>query len=341
MRTITFLKRGNNGCTHYRVEIPARFLRKNGFQVNIINSISEIDFLNVKDKIFIFGRACTYSELDAFRKLKQLGAIVVYEIDDDLLELPSWNQASLYFLRVQVVIRDFLREASHVIVTTKNLRQNFLLLNRNISVIDNYIDFDYLSENVAFEILDKENKKIDLSVLRNRFLIFWGGSITHREDLKILEKQLPIFLKKHPEVGLVAVHCLNKKIYNEISNDQLFLIPAVLPDKYLALLNQIPASIGLAPLVNHSFNFCKSRLKIIEYMAAQMAPFASNFGPYAETLNNTPFQNFLCNGQDWLPKLEDIYAHSEFSILKESVLTYAQEHFDIKQSNWITVLSKV
>jgi len=338
MRTVTFLKRGNNGCTHYRVDLPAKFLRKQGFKVDVIDDVSKINFSILSDT-YVFGRSCTYKELEIFRKLKQIGITVIYEIDDNLLDLPSWNQTSTHFLRVQVVIRDFLREANYVIVTTEDLRQSFLTFNKKIVVVDNYIDFDYLDAACTFEIKNKVGETVNVDSLKDRFLLLWAGSVTHHEDLKILGRHLPVFLKKHSNAALVAVHFLNKEIYNAISTEQLFVIPAVLPDKYLALLNKIPAKIGLAPLVEHPFNICKSRLKVIEYASTQLAPLASNFGPYVKCLKQTPFSEFLCNNLDWGAKFEKMYTQTEFSILRESLLSYAQEHFDIKKSNWVQVFS--
>lgn len=340
-REVIFLKKADNACTHYRVTIPAKHLQSLDVRVSLINSVNQIDLSKVQDKIYIFGRSCLYSELDKFREIKKNGGIAVYEIDDDLLDLPFWNPASPFFLKAQVVIRNFLREADHVIVTTEPLKQNCRKFNSNVSIIDNYIDFDYLNELVLPNIINRESGVVSRHALRDRFLLLWGGSITHKVDLKVAQKQLIHFFKKYPEAGLIAIHTLNKEIFHSLDINQLYLIPAVQPSQYLSLLNTLPANIGIAPLANYPFNLCKSRLKIIEYMSAGIVPLASNLEPFSRTLKDSMYKNLLCSDKGWFPKLEDAYNCWEFSIIKDNVKSFARENFDIKKSNWLQVLSSL
>ena len=340
-REVIFLRKNDNACTHYRVIIPAKHLQQKGIKVSLVNSASEIDLSNVQNKIYIFGRSCLYTELDVFREIKKRGGIVVYEIDDDLLDLPSWNPASAFFLKVQVVIRNFLREADLVIVTTEALKNSFRKFNSNISVIDNYIDFEHESLNILPNITNKLSHKVSIDDLTGRFFLLWGGSITHRVDLKILEKPLAVFFKKYPEAGLVAIHTLNRAFFNALRPDQLFLVSAVPPKYYLSLLKLLPANIGVAPLANYPFNLCKSRLKVIEYMAAGLVPLSSKIGAYAQTLGPTVYGSFLCTNDEWLPKLENAHNFWEFKIIRDSVTSYAKRNFDISNSNWEEVLSSL
>jgi len=341
MREVTFLRKSEDACTHYRVNLPAKHLQSNGAKVNLVNSVNEINLSDVRDKIFIFGRSCTYDELNVFREIRKRGGIAVYEIDDDLLELPSWNPASVFFLKVQVVVRNFLREANHIIVTTKGLKENFRQFNSNISIVDNYIDFDYLDEAVSPKIMNKESKPIPLQVLEGKFLLLWGGSVTHKVDLKLLERPLIAFFKKYPETGLVAIHTLNRTIFNALNINQLYLVHAVPSKQYLSLLQKLPANVGLAPLINHPFNLCKSRLKVIEYMTVGKVPLSSRVGPFVKTLGGTMYENFLCSDVEWFNKFEEAYNLWEFNIIRDSISSYAYRNFDIKNSNWIPVLSSL
>ena len=104
MRPIIFLKKGINACTHYRVDIPNNYLKQLKEDISIIKSVDEINLSTIKDQIFIFGRACLKKELEIFREIKRRGGIVIYEVDDDLLDLPYWNPASTFYLKVQVFI---------------------------------------------------------------------------------------------------------------------------------------------------------------------------------------------------------------------------------------------
>jgi len=330
-KEVVFLRKGENACTHYRVDLPVKHLFSLGFKVS---SVDSINLHNVVDKAYIFGRACLYSELNVFRDIKKRGGTVIYEIDDNLLDLPDWNPASAFYLKHQVVIRNFLREADFVIVTNECLKEAYHRYNPNIVIVDNYIDFDYLNQDVEIDLRNKEFKKVSIDILKDRFCLLWGGSTSHKADLKVLERGLIRFLKLHPDMLLIAIHTINKPILNQVSPDQIFLIPAVPPESYLALLHKLPANLGFAPLRNCPFNRCKSRLKAIEYMASGIVPVVSKVQPYLEILEKTLYDSLLVEDSDWFNVLENIYHLWEFSIIKKSISSWAHEHYDIKNSNW-------
>ena len=335
-KSIIFLKKGINACTHYRVDLPSKHLSSLNFNVILKETIKAEDLIDVSESIFVFGRACSYDELNLFREIKQRGAKVVYELDDNLLDLPSSNPATIFYLSKQGYIRSFIREADHVIVTNSSLKKALQNYNQKISCVDNYLDLDYLSIEATPNLFDKHSKKLDFSVFDGRFVILWAGSITHRDDLRMLSKQLLAFLRQHPEALLVAVHSLNKELLVHIPTEQLCLVSAVPPVQYLNLLNQLPADVGLAPLHRHPFNDCKSRLLVIEYMASRIVPLASNLAPYREALENTPFNDLLCLG-NWYEKLERLKNEVDLRILKESLVQFCHDHFTINHSNWSNV----
>jgi len=336
IKSIIFLKKGINACTHYRVDIPAKFLTQLNFNVRIKETIQAEDLNDIDKTIFVFGRAASYDELNLFREIKHRGATVVYELDDNLLDLPSGNPATIFYLSKQGYIRSFIREANHVIVTNEALKKVLQNYNRQISCVDNYLDLDYARIECSPNLFDKHSKRLDASIFDGRFVILWAGSITHRDDLRVLSKPLLAFLHKYPEALLVAVHSLNKELLVHISNEQLCLVSAVPPTQYLNLLSKLSADVGLAPLCRHPFNECKSRLRVIEYMASSIIPLASNLGPYREILEGTPFADLLCS-VGWYEKLEWLKNEVNLEVLKEHLSQFCRERFIIQNSNWADV----
>lgn len=53
---------------------------------------------------------------------------------------------------------------------------------------------------------------------------------------------------------------------------------------YWGKILTLPYARGIAPLINHPFNISKSNIKVMEYLLAGMIPFASNVTPYKEFL---------------------------------------------------------
>lgn len=337
-KPIIFLKKGENACTHYRVDIPVKFLKSLGFNIEVKESIQAEDLNNIAGNIFIFGRAASYAELTLFRELKHRGAITVYELDDNLLDLPAGNPATPHYLSKQGYIRSFIREADHVIVTNRALKKAFQKYNQKISCIDNYLDLDYLTGDCTPNLFNRRSESLDPSIFNDRFVILWAGSATHRDDLRILSRQVLAFLRKYPEALFIAVHSLNKELLMRIPDEQLCLVSAVPSTQYLDLLSILPADVGLAPLKRDSFNECKSRLRVIEYMATRIVPLASNFGPYREVLENTHFKDLLCFG-DWFEKLEWLKNEVNLEVLSGSLVQFCQDHFTIDHSDWSGVLS--
>lgn len=212
-----------------------------------------------------------------FKKSKLLRIKVIYEIDDDLLNIDKSHKAYNYYSKKQPCIRYLIKNANIVTVSTENLKNKLCGLNNNIFVVPNVLTDDW---NV------KVNKRSHSSDI---IKIGYMGTHSHKEDLKLI-KDVIIHLKEY------FLNKKNKKIIFELIGgtvDKLdwadkLPIPkdsTLYPD-FVKFLKQTDWDIAIAPLEDNNINSSKSPLKYIEYSGLGVPGVYSDIGPYKECIRD-------------------------------------------------------
>ncbi|MBK7104469.1 MAG: glycosyltransferase [Ignavibacteriae bacterium] len=334
---ILALVNNSGAVADIRLNSPLTFLRKNGFvDFEIVDITKEKEYkIKFVPDIVIIQRINNLIYLDFIRLLKSKGAKIIYEIDDNLLEVPERNPAySLYSDPVnRRGLLEFIWLSDHVTVSTQNLKNYFSTYNENISVIPNQID-----ENI---FIPPKIAKANYDEIR----IGFAGTITHQEDF---EQVIPALLqlKKYYEkkIKLVFINMLPVEF---ISYKEVEFIPgaASLKDFY-ELLKHANLDIGLAPLSFNKFNMAKSDIKFLEYGFSGIAGVYSNFGPYKRSVKN--LENGILvnleNSNGWFNKLSYLVENpSEIDRIKNNVFNYVNQNRTINKNykNWLNVFNKV
>jgi tol-pal system protein YbgF len=132
-----------------------------------------------------------------------------------------------------------------VTVSTKYLEKKYKKYNDNVVTLENSMDL---------ERWDKPKKPNNTGFLR----IGWAGSLTHYDDIKMVEKPLKRIMDEFPNVQLVLVGDSRFKDLFEGYNVEVMLgVPIDFwPDK----LNGLQLDIGIAPLIDNDFNRAKDVL---------------------------------------------------------------------------------
>ena len=227
--------------------------------------------------IVIFQRFSSPQHLELMALCHSLGKRVVFETDDDLLNLPPTNPHHAEFQRadVRAHIESLAAGADMVTVSTPQLAAELATLNRQISVLPNTLP-DHLFPPVP----DVLAQHCDGPVV-----IGYAGTSTHQADLSPIVPALKRLLDEFPEkVLLVFMGCAPADL-NGLPG--VTIVPET-PD-YAAFVTALRTSgmhIGLAPLVDHAFNHSKSAIKWMEYAACGIVPVCSNLGPYRDTVRN-------------------------------------------------------
>jgi len=141
-----------------------------------------------------------------------------------------------------------------VTVTSQPLYDECIEYNKNVIIIPNDIDMD---------LWDYPQYSNDSSMMR----IGWAGSITHRNDLKMIMPSVRNVLLARKDVKFI--YCgdpFPKEFLTDINPMQHEYVTGV-NDKYMwpRLAHTMQLDIGLAPLEPTHFNKCRSYLKWMEY----------------------------------------------------------------------------
>lgn len=308
----------------YRIHAPMVHLARNNpknVHITVAGSIGE-DHIGVYD-VAILQRQYKLDVFNYILQMKKNGTKLIYEIDDDLFHVPKWNPASriLSKKKVQDGIKYFVSEVDAMFVTTEELKSVYSNYCKNIYVLPNSIDFDF--------IFPVENPRQYTS----KPVVCWQGSMTHERDLAIAKKG---FMRLAQDKDLLLkMWCGMDKVTKKPNFD----IPGALTiqltpfEGFFQMFGQLGTYIGLAPLAANQFNKSKSNLKFLEYTAYNAVTVASNFGPYKETIEDGVTGILVSNNDDWYNRVRELLDNKD---LYNSILTNAQklvkDKFDIKKN---------
>lgn len=194
----------------------------------------------------------------------------VYELDDDLLNVPESNPAHEFFGNpsIQSNMKLCASKASLVTVSTEPLRQQMLKFNPNVKVVPNFIDQDVLS------IQPKRND--------GRVVIGWCGSPTHSADFAPMGEELGMLMSMNPQTRFMTI---GANYSHGLPIDRVRAIPWIGTTR--KVYKQVAGfDIGIAPLTPSAFNDSKSYIKALEYAALGIPCVASNTGPYPDFIEH-------------------------------------------------------
>jgi glycosyltransferase involved in cell wall biosynthesis/predicted SAM-dependent methyltransferase len=293
-------------CSYIRLLMP---LMSHGIQ-----SQFEVRFASLKsafsvpaDVVLINRVPCEdASELKEFlTHLRQSHAKLIYDIDDQLLELPlDHPEADIYKNRQAVVLR-LLSEADLTCTSTALLSKAFNHLYKQNAVYENYVSLQTRESGSDYcQPRDSTNKK---------FNILYMGTMTHGADLNLVLGAL-------------------RKLYSEGKEFELYLIgiTETVPEHDWIKVIHPPASansypkfmrwlrnlhvfdLGIAPLESTPFNRCKSAIKYWDYTSLGIPTLASNVEAYSNIIADGDGGYLTCNNPGaWYDKLNYIINNKE------------------------------
>jgi glycosyltransferase involved in cell wall biosynthesis len=218
--------------------------------------------------------------LDLFEavKIKYPHIPVLTEIDDNLLSVPTYNEAfGAYDPRSHVRRRalEQIKASDGLIVSTPYLKEIYAEYNPNIWVVPNSVDF---------KLWDKAKRK-NKSGIR----IGWAGGNGREGDVETVKDAILNICKKHKGVKFVFVNGPAKNGLPDYFKDHPQIEHHARWEpilKYPSLVAGLDFDIGISPLIDSAFNRGKSNLKWLENSALGIPTVASNVGHYAETVRH-------------------------------------------------------
>ena len=272
---------------------------------------------------------------------------VLVDIDDNYLEMRDDNPALIdygkgkggrYFLGA------FLGLADGLIVSTDPLKQAYSSLNSDINVLPNTNDI---------KEWPKPAKKKD-GIIR----IGYQGGTAHNQDLDLIIEPIAKILEKYKNVTFEVLGALTPEKAREMGAKMLefgshkilhrFKIGGGTPSwkGYPELLALQGWDIGLAPLIDETFNQGKSHIKLMEYGMMKMASVVSPVYPYTEPIDGVEVAKanetllYAPNTEQWFEKIDFLIRNpNERKKIGRQAYTFYKENWQAKQ--WATKWKKV
>ena len=206
----------------------------------------------------------------------------VYSIDDNLLDLNLQPGRRQYPTAVQRnLVREFIRSAAGVIVSTSHLAQRLAPLNRKILVLPNQLD----------ETLYSRVGKRGAGSPGGELVIGYMGTFSHLDDLMMIAQPLRKVLASHPRqvrlelVGVAQADEL-RAMFSGFDVRVLEVPGRAVPyPEFVGWMQQsMQWDFALAPLERNHFNRSKSDIKLLDYGILGIPGIFSRAPAYEETV---------------------------------------------------------
>ena len=309
------------GSAYWRLIDPAKYMRRKGLDVKIAtNGITE-EIAQWAD-VYVLQNCVDKKGIAMLHAYQQeLGKKIVSDWDDFIISNESSPHKKLHEITQFPEIAEITLQISDMVtVTTEYLKYMYDRYNKNIVVLENYMDL---------ERWNKPKKKNESKFIR----IGWAGSLTHYDDLKLIQAPLNKILSEFKNTQLVIVG--DPRIAEMFKGQNVEAMVGVPFDYWPDKLNGLQLDIGVAPLAENEFNMCKSNIKWQEYSIAKVAgiyspivyeassshvTFDGNIGMIAEN----PYQWYMClrnyiickNLRDDIASRAYSFIHMEYDLSK-------------------------
>ena len=252
-----------------------------------------------KYDMVIFQRSSSPTTVELMRQAKKRNIKVIYDIDDNLLDLPADHIFFDHFHDTNVVnaIRSHLAEADLVTVSTGVLWSALAEYSSKRVIVRNEIDLDLFPA-----ARSRSNGQVTIA---------YAGGVTHRRDLDPIIPALEKLLKKYRSaIRLVLFYLRPKSLRKYPQVVHLGGFPKY--QEYARLLQEAKIDIGLAPLLDDTFNSAKSDVKYLEYGSQAIAGVYSRSLPYSSVVDGET--GLIVEGDDtgmWYERIKYLVDHPD------------------------------
>lgn len=327
---VAFLPAAIDACALFRQFLP---------HLNIANTrfLYRPGTLNVSEfsdcKVAVVQRQVSVHNLAAMQHIKQQGIKIVYDLDDNVWNLPSANPGKRLFDQYKDGFGMCAKEADVITVSTQGLQtaaRSAFNFKKEIVVCPNGMDFNFFHK--------KPIKKED-----NLTIIGWAGSNTHREDLIEALSIMPQVLEGNPESRIEFVGAPP----DNFRHKQMRFRTWVPVGEFANRMASWAWDISIAPLAENRFNRSKSCIKMLEAASLQIPCLVSDVQPYNEfcSLGGEDLKWLLCStAHQWKTKLRVLLNEPERrSFLGQRTYEVAKLFYDMKKlsNNWRRVFEQV
>jgi glycosyltransferase involved in cell wall biosynthesis len=219
---------------------------------------------------------------------RRTGAKLVFDLDDDLLHIPTSHPDAATLLPLAKIVRRMLTIADTVWVSTPSLAERLAPVRADAIVLQNALD-----ERIWV------HRQTTRPGWDDPIRILCMGTTTHERDFALIE---PALVRLREDYGpRVVVDVLGMTGRNVLAAELTRVGPPTRASRsYPAFVNWLTTRqpgwhIGLAPLLDTPFNRGKSPLKAMDYAAMGLAVLASDMAVYRGSIADGPAGQLVAN----------------------------------------------
>jgi len=299
---ILIILRQETAVGYYRQELPSRVLKSLGYTVDfdpipvfsqkpstndwLLQRIGQYDIVLVDrggSLAEIIGDPNTTPPTIGYRGIVDAShnCRMICDFDDNFLDLPKWNESRKLFMpgmAYHVAGLAHLQLSEMTTVSTPQLLTTFTKRTHAIRCAPNHIDpADWAHPTNPARSNDPNLR------------IFYGGASGHYGDLAKCETALKHLLSSPPvPFRFIAFNAIPRALHDIRRQNP----KAVVSLPWVPFYDTQPGyrramawggfDIAIAPLADHPFNHCRSKIKFLEAAVMGQAFIASKIGPYAD-----------------------------------------------------------
>jgi glycosyltransferase involved in cell wall biosynthesis len=226
------------------------------------------------------------------RQMEQLQgkAALVYETDDDMLQVDPSGLPHLYDEKMRGTIRRCIRLADMVTVSTPYLAEQVEQYNDNVVVLQNHINGELISESERWQKELPEDRPLTVG---------WQGGTSHLMDMVTVADPLRRVLEDNPAVQMHFAGFDYSPLVKRTCRWSTWQ-----QDVWDHYKGTSHFDIAIAPLADHPFNRSKSHLKALEAAAMGIPIVASDSLPYRDFVVDG-VTGFLVKSEDeWYTQID-------------------------------------
>lgn len=335
--SVVFLAAHTDACALWRLFMPHVAIRESGFfyfeQKPDWSKIAAFDTVVVQ-------RLCTNAQLEFLRVCAGLGMRIIYDLDDNVWEIPEYNPAHRTLNAYREGFNACIRMVHAVSVSTRELAAS---VRKHVGKKQ----MTHLTTGMDIPIVVVENRIEERLFARpvqpNSLLVGWAGSSSHIGDLVLVEDAIVACSREFPQTTFQFRGCVlaeDSKIRNVQGFQHVLWTPVA---EYAARMPVWGWSIALAPVQDIRFNAAKSCIKMIEAGYCGIPCLASWVRPYEEfCFHDKELQWLLCRTPgEFMRKLRVLLNEPERrEDLGRRMRTVVDEHYSFNRPHdgWEKVL---
>ena len=277
-------------------------------KIDIEFTFKKTDMVKSKDireaDIVICVRGASDLDRDIVKLAKIYNRLIIYYLDDDLLNIPKYSGVSLFYENKQ--IREnmiYIMETSDILWTSNtNIRKKYGIYFERSYVMDIPINIQEIEKNNSKS--DTENKDI--------VKICFAGSSDHIHMVdKMLSPVINNIAKKYSDQVYFYIIGVKPQKIKESNNVKIVEYFNNIQE-YYDFVQKSGIDIGLAPLEASDFTACKYYNKFLDYTCNGMVGIYSDVEPY-KLIVKSEFNGMLAKNEEssWEELLEKLILSKE------------------------------